>query len=231
MKRTREMEKQQSSSKLRFIIQELSLLAVDHHHEDHDHQVVAEVDQLNIPIKPFLSLCNFLLHLLDKIGPTMAVMRQDIFRNIQRLEKMQELNPTLYSNVVEILKIEINEGTSRKVNSCSKAFVWLTRSLDFTVNLLELIEKNIEVDMERAVEEAYETTLKPWHGWISSTAYRVAQKLVPDNKTIMDILISEAKDEETLKDEINTFKSLLVPLLVKIHSVLKHYGLDRLKAA
>lgn len=47
------------------------------------------------------------------------------------------------------------------------------RSLDFTVNLFESIEKDIGVDMEQAVEKAYETTLKPWHGWISSTAYRV----------------------------------------------------------
>lgn len=33
--------------------------------------------------------------------------------------------------------------------------------------------KDIGVDMEQAVEEAYEATLKPWHGWISSRAYRV----------------------------------------------------------
>lgn len=40
---------------------------------------------------------------------------------------MQELDPVLYSNVVEILKKEASEGTSRKMSSCSKAFVWLTR--------------------------------------------------------------------------------------------------------
>jgi len=27
--------------------------------------------------------------------------------------------------------------------------------------------------MEKVVEESYEVTLKPWHGWISSTAVRV----------------------------------------------------------
>ncbi|KAJ0805331.1 putative glycolipid transfer protein [Helianthus annuus] len=86
---------------------------------------------------------------------------------------MQESDPKLYSNVVEILKKEANEGTSKKVTSSSKAFLWLTRSLDFTVNLMTLIEQDSAVNMEEAVEEAYESTLKPWHGWISSTAYRV----------------------------------------------------------
>jgi hypothetical protein len=27
--------------------------------------------------------------------------------------------------------------------------------------------------MEKAVEESYDVTLRPWHGWISSTASRV----------------------------------------------------------
>nr|XP_043638053.1 glycolipid transfer protein 2-like [Erigeron canadensis] len=242
MKRRREMEKQVNSSELRSAIEVISLFSVkklDHHHGHEDQVKVQDQvvkykqkdDDIYIPIKPFLSLCNFLLHLLDKIGPTMTVLRQDIHRNIQRLEKVQELDPILNSNVVEIVKKELNAGTSRKLTSCSKAFVWLTRSLDFTVNLLDLIEKDIKVEMEQAVEKAYETSLKPWHGWISSTAYRVALKLVPDNKTMIDILISEAQDEETLKNDIKTFKSLLVPLLDEIHSTLVSYGLDRLKAA
>ncbi|KAI7750642.1 hypothetical protein M8C21_012688 [Ambrosia artemisiifolia] len=232
MKRRRESEKQ-SSSELRSVIEELSLLTVMKL-KHHNHDPVAANHQENnthLPLKPFLALCNFLLHLLDKIGPTMIVLRQDISRNIQRLEKMQESDPKLYSNVVEILKKEANEGTSRKVTSSSKAFLWLTRSLDFTVNLMELMEKDTEVDMLHAVEEAYESTLKPWHRWISSTAYRVALKLVPDNKTMIDILLSEAKDEETLKDDLKTFTKLLIPLLDDIHSILETYDLDMLKAS
>lgn len=236
MKRRREVEKP-TSSVLRSAIEDLSLLTVmkslkcHDDNGDHDHVVPnCQQNDTHIPIKPFLSLCTFLLQLLDKIGPTMAVLRQDIHRNIQRLEKMLESDPKLYLNIVEILKKEASEGTSKKVASSSKAFVWLTRSLDFTVKLLELIEKDIGVDMEKAVEEAYKATLKPWHGWISSTAYRVALKLVPDNKTMIDILISEAEDHETLKQDIQTFASMIVPILDEIHSILETYGLDKLKA-
>nr|GMD88678.1 glycolipid transfer protein 3-like [Ipomoea batatas] len=63
----------------------------------------------------------------DKIGPTMFVLRQDVHQNIQRLEKLHDSDPSLYSNMVEILKKERNEGSAKKGPSCSKALVWLTR--------------------------------------------------------------------------------------------------------
>jgi len=189
------------------------------------------ITNTHIPIKPFLSICNFLLQVLDKIGPTMAVLRQDIHHNIQRLEKFYETDPLVYSNVVKILKKESKESCARKNASCSRAFVWLTRALDFTVTLLQAIVKDFGLNMEQAVEESYNTTLKQWHGWISSAAYRVAMKLVPDNKTLITILTAKDEDNETLKKEIETLVSLLVPVLGEIHSILGEYGLDNMKAA
>lgn len=41
------------------------------------------------------------------------------------------------------------------------------------MTLLRLLLKDSELKMEQAVEEAYIITLKPWHGWITSTAYKV----------------------------------------------------------
>ncbi|KAK2985459.1 hypothetical protein RJ640_030986 [Escallonia rubra] len=213
MKRRREIEK---VSEIRSIIEELSM----------EQGVIAKsgVDDHNnaahISIKPFLSFCNLVIQILDKIGPTMAVMRQDMHQNIQRLEKLQESDPSLYSNVVEILKKEATEGSARKVASCSRAFVWLTRSLDFTLALLQSLLKDVGVNMEQAVEEAYNISLKPWHGWISSAACKVGLKLVPDNKTFVRILMTKDEDHDTLKEEMQTLVSLLTPLLGDIHSIL-----------
>ncbi|PIA41778.1 hypothetical protein AQUCO_02200303v1 [Aquilegia coerulea] len=131
--------------------------------------------QSHIPSKPFLHGCNLLIQVLDKIGPTMAVLRQDVHQNIQRLEKLIESDPVVYSNLVEILKKEAREGNSRHVTSCTRAFVWLTRSMDFTAALLDKLVKDPGKSMEKAVEEAYEITLKPWHGWISTAAYKVTK--------------------------------------------------------
>lgn len=54
---------------------------------------------------------------------------------------------------------------------------------------------------------------------------QVALKLVPDNKTLITILTAKDEDNETLKEEMETLVSLLVPLLQEIHSILVCYHL------
>lgn len=51
--------------------------------------------------------------------------------------------------------------------------IFLPRSLDFTVALLQRLVADPGQEMEKLVEESYNITLKPWHGWISSAAYKV----------------------------------------------------------
>ncbi|KAB1220939.1 Pleckstrin homology domain-containing family A member 8 [Morella rubra] len=187
-------------------------------------------DAAHIPTKPFLYVCNLIIQVLDKIGPTMAVLRQDIHQNIQRLEMAHESDPLLNSNLVEILKKEANEGNARKETSCSRAFVWLSRAMDFTLELMQNLARDPEQSMEQAVEESYTITLKPWHGWISSAAFKVALKLLPDNKTFSNLLMGKEGNNGTLKEEMQNFVSLFSAYLEEIHAVLRVYGLDRLKA-
>ncbi|VVA99054.1 unnamed protein product [Arabis nemorensis] len=165
-----------------------------------------------------------------KIGPTMAVLRQDIDQNIQRLEKVCETDPCVYSNLVEILKKEKKEGTSKMVASCSRALLWLTRTMDFTTGLLRLLSKEMSSKMEELVEECYMSTLKPHHGWIASAAFKVCLKLVPDNKTFMDAIGARDESNETLREDINTLSSLLTPILKEIYRVLEQYELNRLRS-
>ncbi|CAK8570278.1 unnamed protein product [Lathyrus sativus] len=216
----REMEKK---SEISCVIEELSVVVIVKPSEE-NHEAA------HIPTKPFLSICYFVLQVLDKIGPTMAVLRQDVYQNIKRLELMHESNPTTISNLVEILKLEATEGNARKGSSCSKAFVWLTRALDFTSSLLEILSKDPEKKMDKAVEESYNVTLKPWHGWIASTASRVALRLVPESKTFIDILKAEDEEIDMLMQKMQILVSLLVPFLEDIHFILRLYNLDKLKS-
>ncbi|KAK7311471.1 hypothetical protein RJT34_09641 [Clitoria ternatea] len=219
MKRSRDVEKR---SEINSAIEELSTLVIV--------KPGGNQDTAHIPTKPFLSLCNLVLQVLDKIGPTMAVLRQDIHQNIKRLEVMHELNPSVNSNMVEILKSEASKSIAKKRTSCSKALLWLTRSLDFSSILLQKLAKDSKKDMEQIVQESYAATLTPWHGWISSAAFRVAIKLVPDRETFMDLLKEKDENCDTLKEKMQIMVSLLVPFLEDIHCILKVYNLDRLKS-
>ncbi|CAN1234878.1 Glycolipid transfer protein 3 [Linum perenne] len=226
MKRKREMD-HNKVSEIKSAIEELSAMSIT---MNPPVVVDADDDHAVIPTMPFVHVCSLVIEVLDKIGPTMAVLRQDITQNIQRLEGQYEADPSVYSNLVEILKKEASEGISRKRDSCSKAFVWLTRSLDFTACLLQKLSKDPDQNMEQAVGESYSISLKPWHGWISSAAFKVALKLVPDNRTFITILKPNEENYKFLKEDMQAMVSLLVPLLQDIHATLRLYGLDRVKA-
>ncbi|XP_062159146.1 glycolipid transfer protein 3-like isoform X3 [Alnus glutinosa] len=199
MKRKRELEK---VSEIKSAIEELSVMVRLKPGDNHD--------AAHIPTKPFLHVCNSVLQVLDKIGPTMAVLRQDIHQNIQK---------------------EASEGNARKNTSSSKAVVWLTRAMDFTLALLQKLATDPEQSMEEAVEESYNITLKPWHGWISSAAFKVvALKLVPDNKTFTDLLMGKDGSNDTLKEETQTLITLLSPFLEEIHSIMRVYKMDKVKS-
>ncbi|CAA7047800.1 unnamed protein product [Microthlaspi erraticum] len=223
MKRKRyEMEKKKKNTEIQTAIEELSLFIVTKHADN--------TEVTHIPLRPLLSFCNLIIQVLDKIGPTMAVLRQDIDQNMQRLEKVCETDPCVYSNLVEILKKERKEGTSKTVASCSRALLWLTRSMDFTAGLLRLLSKEMSSKMEELVEECYMATLKPHHGWIASAAFKVCLKLVPDNKTFMDAIGARDESYETLREDIDTLSSLLTPILKEIYFVLEHYELNRFRS-
>ncbi|GMH22298.1 hypothetical protein Nepgr_024141 [Nepenthes gracilis] len=221
MKRRRDVERK---SEIRLAIEELSVAV------KLEPAVAADRRESHIAAWPFLSLCSLILQLLDEIGPTMAVLRQDVQQNIQRLEMLCESDPATYSNLVEMLRKEALDGTARQRDSCSRALVWLTRCVDLTAVLLQNLANDPGQSMEEMVENSYSITMKPWHGWISATAYRVALKLLPDSKTFMNLLMVKGQDFDTLKDEIQTLVSFLMPLLEDIHSILKSYGVDRLKS-
>ncbi|RLM73894.1 glycolipid transfer protein 3 isoform X1 [Panicum miliaceum] len=226
------------------------------------------------PTLPFLALSHLLLRVLDKIGPTMAVLRLDVQRNIEvgtesrsdaylqkallalpereseetpkrlqvesnrdmnshletyslvwaccvRLQELYLLDPAKYSTLTEIVEKEVKEGTARKVDSCARAVLWLARSMDFTIALLQRFEEDPDQQsLAQLVEAAYEVSLKPWHGWISSAACKIALKLIPERKIFTSLLVGMGQDCSTLKDEIEKLALLLRPLLDDIHSMM-----------
>ncbi|KAL5216199.1 hypothetical protein ABZP36_007600 [Zizania latifolia] len=183
------------------------------------------------PTLPFLALAHLLLQVLDKIGPTMAVLRLDVQRNIERLQELYLLDPSKYSILEEILDKEVQEGTARKVDSCSRAILWLTRSMDFTIALLQRLgEDSDQQSFAQIVEVAYIATLKPWHGWISSAACKIAMKLIPDRKMFVSLLVGKGQDCAALKEEVAKLAKLLLPFLDDIHAMMAKFRLERLKS-
>ncbi|XP_022883774.1 glycolipid transfer protein 3-like [Olea europaea var. sylvestris] len=265
MQRRREAE---MSSEIRSAIQELSAAKERSGFKPSKERCADDLrTTLQIPIKPFLSICKLLIQVLGSpLSRSLSLIAGSFVAAgsfiaaaadlLPRLEKVYDSDPLTYWDVVEILKKEGSEGKAKKGPTCSKAFVWLTRpaphmrglscmlysrvyskhvpnsivSFDFSVALLKLLVKNIKMSIEQAIEVSYNITLKPWHGWISSAAYKVSLKLVPDTKSLIDILKAKDANDDMLKKEVQTLISLLVPELERSYGIMRMYGLDKLKS-
>ncbi|CAM6104298.1 unnamed protein product [Calypogeia fissa] len=176
--------------------------------------------------KPFLQLCSLVLPVLDKFGSSMALVKSDIGGNISRLEAKYGTDPTSYRVLYDIVRKEVADKTAKQSSSCTNGLLWLTRAMDFLVELFRNLLVHPDWTMTQAANEAYAVTLKQWHGWIASAAFTVAMKLVPDRKKFYDML-----GGGTLDKDIEQFVTKFVPVLSENHKFLRSVGMDDLKAS
>ncbi|XP_037433257.1 glycolipid transfer protein 2-like [Triticum dicoccoides] len=168
------MKMHKGKSELRMAMSKLSMISFG----DGDDQE-QEWYKIRSSTMDLLCVSKHFLHVLDVIGPTLLVLSQDIEQNVQRVSLCRDykyLHATdslEYASLTAMVMKEVVEGTSKKTNSCARAIIWLARSVNFSIHLLEGLVKNSESSLQEMVEEAYKSTLKPFHGWISSAAYKV----------------------------------------------------------
>eukprot|EP00253_Pinus_taeda_P027143 PITA_27143 len=172
----------------------------------------------------FIETCRTVVPVLDKLGPSMAVIRSDIEGNIQRLEEICGSGKSEYKFLYEIVRKEVAEGTAKKPLSCTRAILWLTRAMDFTVVLLRDLLEQPEWSLKQAVEHAYNITLKRWHGWISAAAFKVGLRLVPEREKFSGLL-------GDMKEDVEKFISALPLVLQEIHKFLRSLRLNGMKSS
>ncbi|EFJ13785.1 hypothetical protein SELMODRAFT_234738 [Selaginella moellendorffii] len=181
----------------------------------------------DILTKQFLDVCRLVLPVIDKFGSAMAMVKSDIGGNIARLETRYNEDTSGLYLLYDIVRREVDEKTAKGSKSCSNGLLWLTRAMDFLMNLFDNLLRHPDWTMTQASTEAYAATLKKYHGWIASGAFTMAMKLTPERKKFMEML----GGGESLSSDIEKFLSSFSPLLLENHQFLKSVGLDDMKAA
>jgi hypothetical protein len=176
--------------------------------------------------KPFLNVCRNVLPVIEKFGASMAIVKSDVGGNIARLDAKYDTDPTAFNVLYEIVRKEIAAKTARGSSSSTNGLLWLTRAMDFLVELFRNLLAHADWTMGQCATAAYTCTLKEYHGWIASTAFTVAMKLIPDRKKFLELLGSGNLDED-----MQSFVSNFSPLLAENHAFLKSVGLDDMKAS
>ncbi|XP_074304631.1 glycolipid transfer protein 1-like [Silene latifolia] len=175
--------------------------------------------------KPFLDACKHILPVIDKLGASMALVKSDIGGNITRLETKYNTDPAKFNYLYSMVQVEVETKTAKGSSSCTNGLLWLTRAMDFLVELFRNLLEHADWTMSQACTDSYSKTLKKWHGWLASSSFTVAMKLAPDRKKFMEVLGGDA-----VKGDIESFLITFTPLLQQNHKFLASVGLDDLKA-
>ncbi|KAL5554949.1 hypothetical protein UlMin_037185 [Ulmus minor] len=176
---------------------------------------------------PFLQVCKHILPVIDKFGAAMALVKSDIGGNISRLETKYNSDPAKFNHLYSMVHAEIEAKTAKGSSSCTNGLLWLTRAMDFLLELFRNLLQHPDWSMSQACSDSYGKTLKKWHGWLASSTFTVAMKLAPDRKKFMDVIGSSGD----IMADIEKFCTTFTPLLEENHKFLASVGMDELKAS
>ncbi|XP_042375018.1 glycolipid transfer protein 1-like [Zingiber officinale] len=126
-----------------------------------------------------------------------------------------------------MVQMEVDSKTAKGSSSCTNGLLWLTRAMDFQVDLFRNLLDRPEWTMTQVCNDSYSKTLKKWHGWLASSSFSVAIKLIPDRKKFMELIGGSGN----LNADIEQFCKTFAPLLAENHKFLASVGLDDMKAS
>ena len=157
----------------------------------------------------FLAACRLVLPVFDKLGVAFGAAKSDVSGNIERLGKHAGNHALLF----DICREDIGNGTQASNSGCCKGLLWLKRFLEFTVELLNGLVVNESESLKIIANSAYESSLKPYHGWLASSAFTVVLQFPPSREVFMESLDGDYAG-------IRSVTALLKPALTRIHEFL-----------
>ncbi|KAL5990519.1 Glycolipid transfer protein 1 [Asimina triloba] len=135
-------------------------------------------EQGEILTKPFLEACKHVLPVIDKFGAAMSIVKSDIGGNISRLETKYSSNPSEFNFLYTMIRAEVEAKTAKASSSCTNGLLWLTRAMDFLVELFRNLLAQPDWNMSQVCTDSYNKTLKKWHGWLASSSFTLPFELL-----------------------------------------------------
>ncbi|KAG6766242.1 hypothetical protein POTOM_030313 [Populus tomentosa] len=156
--------------------------------------------------KPFLDVCKLILPVIDKFGAAMTLVKSDIG---MRLENKYLSDPSKYNHLYTMIQEEVDAKTAKRSSSCTNCLLWLTRAMDFLVELFLNLLAHPDWTMSQACTDSYGKTLKKFHGWVASSYSTVVMKLVPDRKKFMEVISGPGNVSADMEQFCTTFPPFL----------------------
>lgn len=159
-------------------------------------------DDGRIITETFLDASLSIVPFFDILGSQFSKGKSRISGKIailtEKYKKDQEKFPTLQS----LIAFEKEQGTTKKSDSATDAILMVKRALEFFAAIFQEVLSE-EQDFGKCARNAYERTLKKYHGWMVQKVFSLALRGVPYRKDLIIALGKEVTEEEVLSDMKN----------------------------
>ncbi|KAK6165279.1 hypothetical protein SNE40_022233 [Patella caerulea] len=132
-----------------------------------------------IIVQDFLSACQCIVPLFDKLnGTAFAPVKMDFAGNIRKMRQKYSTDPAKFETLQKMVLFEVQAKQHTNSNSATVALLWMKRGLEFIREILREINSG-EMDLTLCASNAYNRTLKNYHGWVVRGVFAVATKALP----------------------------------------------------
>uniref|UniRef100_A0A1A9W8M0 Glycolipid transfer protein domain-containing protein n=1 Tax=Glossina brevipalpis TaxID=37001 RepID=A0A1A9W8M0_9MUSC len=167
----------------------------------------------------FLMAANEIVEVIRAFGTLFTPVVSDMSGNINKIRKSYEKNCVKGKYLEDLIALHGKED-----NFVADALLWLKRGLQLICIFFENIYNDLEQSqaIKKHLQDAYERTLKPYHGFIVQTTVKIIYNWVPTRSQ----LIGQGTVHKENMEVLSTYLPTLRGHLNRLDALLKQYKLD-----
>ncbi|RHZ45372.1 hypothetical protein Glove_680g83 [Diversispora epigaea] len=163
-----------------------------------------------IDTKTFLEATEGLVKLFDLLeSKAFVFVKSDMSGNIKKIRERYLIN-TIENSTLESLVI--NEKVEKK-RKATEGLLWLKRGLEFTAAALRHSKNNKDIELKVSFGNAYEATLKKYHGIFVVPVFTLAMGSVPPRATFFKNL---GEDEIKIEEQYEIWLQSLEKIVARL---------------
>ncbi|XP_055909746.1 glycolipid transfer protein [Eupeodes corollae] len=183
---------------------------------------IIEKGQL-IETEAFLHASQEIVAIIDTFGKLFKPITKDMSGNIEKLTISYEKGKDKFHYLEDLIVKNIN--MDKKFSSDS--LLWLKRGLRLICTFFENMfnDKQSLDNLKQHLQDAYDRSLKPYHGWFVQNTVSVISRWAPTRTQLIGSGELQAKNLKTLEEFIPRMKAVLdrIDALYMEHNLEENY--------
>lgn len=172
--------------------------------------------------KEFIAAYYEVAKFFNLCGSGFSFVTSDVYEKLERLDKYHKERdgPNGINTLEGMMAWEGKNDCFRSPSTNgARHLLRLNRALDFIMKFIKYLIERPKDPIAKIGWDAYDTSLKPYHGWLIVKAVGLAVKLLPERETLLEKM-------KLSHDEAKELMPQLVVELDRCHATLHNYYKD-----